>query len=149
MVRSMAQILCSVLVPGDPETIFDYVSDSEHHALWQRDLLMVDAPAANLIEGSSWTEVRKLGSRNLYIDVTVTEAVRPQRIAFVGQSSNFRGEGVLEFHAEGSRTRIVHRTEFSGRGIRAALAPLVARRAQQIVQANLFRLTFRLAQAVA
>jgi hypothetical protein len=142
----MALILCSVVVPGDPASIFDYVSDTEHHSLWQRDLLRSDAPTPNLTEGSSWTELRKFGSRELKIDVTVTGSVRPDRISFIHASGNFRGSGVIEFRPEGSRTRVVHHTEFRGRGPSAALTPLIARRARHVIQANLYRLTMRFAQ---
>jgi len=147
----MAEIVCSVVVAGDPTTVYDFVSDADRHALWQRDLLVreKDEPVRHLASGTRWTEVRRLGPRNRRIDVSVTEASRPERIVFVGESGAFRGRSVVEFIPEGTRTRIVHRTEFVGRGISSALVPFVARYVQRALQANLYRLTMRLAQPVA
>ena len=141
----MAEILCSVVVDGDPTTVFDYVCDSDLHSLWQRDLRR-EKPAPNMVTGSRWTELRRVGTRELRIDVTVTDSNRPERIEYVGESGGFSGEGVIEFHAQGTQTRIVQRAKVRGRGIRAALAPVVARQAQRVIQADLFRLTFRFAR---
>ena len=141
----MAEILCSVVVDGDPESVFDFVADSSSHPLWQRDVWRAE-PAPNMTTGSSWTEVRKVGTRDLRIEVKVIDASRPDVITYVGASGGFSGEGVIEFHPEGSQTRIVHRTKVTGRGLLAALTPVIARQAQRMIQANLFRLTMRFAR---
>ena len=142
----MTQILCSVVVPGDPGTVWDYVTDAEHHGLWQRDLRQRDQVIPDLVQGTRWTELRRVGTRDLTIDVTVTETERPQRIAFEGTSGRFRGRSVIEFHPEGALTRVVHRTEVRGFGLSAALVPLIARQVRNALQANLYRLTMRLGQ---
>ncbi|HJQ43096.1 MAG TPA: SRPBCC family protein [Jatrophihabitantaceae bacterium] len=142
----MTEILCSVVVPGDPETVYDYVADGDYHSLWQRDLRHREQPMPELVRGSTWRESRRLGSRELTIDVTVTETERPQRIAFEGTSGKYRGRSVLEFYPEGSLTRVVHRTELRARGLSVAFVWLIARHVRSALQANLYRLTMRLAQ---
>ncbi|MDP9094250.1 MAG: hypothetical protein M3N95_15275 [Actinomycetota bacterium] len=142
----MALILCSVTSPVTWQTVFDYVADSEHHSLWQRDLLRSDAPAPNLVEGSSWTEFRKFGSRELKMDVTLTGSTRPERISLCRLQRQVPRKRRHRVPPEGTRTRVVHHTEFSARGVSAALTPLIARRARHVIQANLYRLTSRFAQ---
>lgn len=145
MGEKMTQVLCSIVAPGDPASVFDYVADVERHGFWQHDLLGRENLSAPRIEsGSHWTDVRKLGSRRRRIDVTVLEASRPERIAFEGRSGGFTGTSVLEFHAEGSRTRIVHRTEVRARGLLALMKPLMRSHVQRTLQANLYRLTLGL-----
>jgi len=141
----VAEIECSVLVHGDPESVFDFVADSSQRSFWQRDVQRGSDPIPDLVPGSTWTEVRKLGSRLLRIHVTVTDACRPERFAVVGDAGQFRGHGVFEFRSEGSRTRVVYYARFRGTGLRALLTPIVARQARRTAQANLFRVAMRFA----
>ena len=145
----MAEIECSVVVRGDPATLFDYVASPGHRSPWQTNLLRREPAASNGATRPNWTEFRRFGSRELRVDVTVTEWSRPNRITYVGDSLGIRALGELEFHPEGSRTRIVHRVQMHGRGLSSVLAPLVARRVRAILQADLFRITLRFAQVAA
>jgi hypothetical protein len=137
--------MCSIVAPGDPASVFDYVADVERHGFWQHDLLGRENVSMPRIEtGTQWTDVRKLGSRSRRIEVTVLEASRPDRIAFEGRSGGFTGTSILEFRAEGPRTRIVHRTEVRARGLLALMKPLMRWHVQRTLQANLYRLTLGL-----
>ena len=146
----MSEVLCSIVAPGDPATVFDYVADAERHGMWQLDLVgREELSDLRISSGTHWTEVRKIGSKQRRIDVTVTEAIRAERITFVGRSGGFTGTSILEFRAEGALTRIVHRTEVKARGLRAALVPLLRWHVRRALQANLYRLTLRFGQPAA
>ena len=116
---------------------------------WQSNLLRREPVASDGATRTNWTEFRRFGSRELRVDVTVTEWSRPNRITYVGDSLGIHARGELEFYPEGSRTRIVHRVQMRGRGLSTVLAPLVAPRLRAILQADLFRITLRFAQIAA
>ena len=141
----MPNIQSSMLIDADAESVFDFVVNHSNRALWQRDVQRQSEPMPELVLGSSWTEVRTLGLYQLRITITITDLVRPSRLEFAGVSGRYHGHGTLEFHAEGTRTRVTYVSDLSGRGLAVLFAPLIASRARRVAQGNLFRLRMCLA----
>ena len=143
----MADIQCSVFVRGDAPTVFDYVSSPGHRSRWQANLLRREPSTAAFerSDRSSWIETRQFGSRQLRVVVRMTESNRPDRIAYVGNTSAIRAEGELEFQPHGSGTMVVHRLRVHGHGLATMITPLVAVRVRNILQADLFRITMHFA----
>lgn len=139
----MTRVQCSVIVDGDPATVFDYVSDPSQSRRWQRDLIH-RAPATPEADRPTWQEVRALVSRRRPVEISLTAQSRPDLIEFVATSGNLRAAGDLTFSATGNRTRIVQRTDIHGRGVIALAVPFIARRVARVGQANLYRLTMHM-----
>jgi polyketide cyclase/dehydrase/lipid transport protein len=139
----MTWVSCSVVVDGDPATVFDYVCDPKESRRWQRDLIH-RAPAMPQSGHLTWHEVRALASRPRPVEISLTATSRPDLIEFVATSGSLRAAGDLKFEPAGNRTRIVQRTDIRGRGMMALLAPFIARRVARIGQANLYRLTMQM-----
>ena len=144
----MKRVLCSVVVDGDPATVFDYVCDPKESRRWQRDLIHRDP--ANPESGQlTWREVRALVLRPRPVEISLTAQSRPEMIEFVATSGSLRAAGDLTFQPAGNRTRIVQRTDIQGRGVMALIVPFVAHRVARVGQANLYRLTFHLRNRLA
>jgi hypothetical protein len=129
------------MVESDPASVFDFVFDSSKRSMWQHDVQRSSTTIPDPVEGSSWVEVRKIGSRELRVTVTVTEVSRPSFIRFIGDAGPFGGEGAFEFRRIEDRTEVSYYADIQGRGWNSLFTGLVARKAQRISQANLYRLT--------
>lgn len=139
----MTRIQCSVMVDGDPATVYDYVCDPSQSRRWQRDLI-TRAPASAQSGQLTWYEVRALASRARPVEVSLTARSRPESIEYVATSGSLRAAGHLTFERAGNRTRIVQRIDIRGRGLAALVVPFIARRVARIGQANLYRLTMHM-----
>jgi uncharacterized protein YndB with AHSA1/START domain len=128
------------------EAVFSFVSDPRNDARWQVDLVRHEGLPETVITGSEWIEVRRMGSRETAVRLTVTAFDPPRAVRFTGDAGNVRADGAITFEPLGAGTRVCQEMRFHGRGLFRMLVPLIARQSRSGIEQNLNRLQQELAR---
>jgi hypothetical protein len=124
-----------------------FTPDPRNDTRWQVDLVRHEGLPATVTTGCAWTEVRRMGSRETAVHLTVTAFEPPRTLRFTGHAGNLRADGTITFEPLGAGTRVCQQMSFHGRGLFRFLAPLIAHRSRSVIQQNLRRLQQELARA--
>lgn len=133
-------------VAAPMEKAFDYVTDQTAIAEWNEHVESAEVVGGGPVTvGSMLRQHRRRGSREFDLTFQVREHDRPHRHVVTGTVFGVETTMTFDFAALATGTRVTMTSDVSGRGLRALLAPVVAREMRKSVVVALDELTRRLA----
>jgi len=140
----MSHFAESADVAASVERAFDYVTDQTRIAEWNEHVESVEVVGGGTVAvGSTLRQHRRRGSREFDLTFQVREHDRPHRHVVKGTVFGVETTMTFDFAALGTATRVTMTGDVSGRGLRAVLAPVVAREMRKSVVVALAELTRR------
>jgi uncharacterized protein YndB with AHSA1/START domain len=129
----MAPIVVSVEIARPPEDVFAYVTNPSHLPEWQASAVKVQTDGAPTQVGTRVVVTRKVGPREMPMNVEVDEYNPPLSWGVRGLDGPVRGnvKGRVEPLDNGARSRVTINLDFEGHGIGKLLVPLIVRRQAQ------------------
>ena len=124
----MAAIMNSIDIDRPAEEVFAYATDPAKFPEWQMDVTDVRVEGAHV--GSQFVTVCKIGGTERSMTQEITENAPPHRSAARGVDGPIRPNATVAVESLGDeRCRVTFGLDFDGRGVAAALAPMVRRMA--------------------
>lgn len=127
----MAPIVESIEIARRPEDVFAYVTDPDHLAEWQENVVSVRREGDRPVSvGSRVVITRHVGSRDMTMTAEISELHSPTTWGVRGIDGPVRGtvKGKIEPIDRGERSRVTIELDFEGHGVGKLLVPLVVRR---------------------
>jgi uncharacterized protein YndB with AHSA1/START domain len=135
----MAPNVNSIEIDRPAEEVFAYATDPAKFPSWQKDVVKVSVEGHSV--GSRFTSVRKVGGSERTMTQEITENAPPRRWAARGTDGPVRPNATVTVEPLGDdRCRVTFGLDFDGRGVAAALAPMVRRMAAKGAPASHQRL---------
>ncbi|MEO3749194.1 SRPBCC family protein [Streptomyces sp. B6B3] len=127
----MAAIVNSIEIDRPAEEVFRYASDPARFPEWQRDVARVSVDGREV--GSRFTTVRKIGGQERSMTQEISENEPPRAWAARGVDGPVRPNASIAVEPLGpERCRVTFSLDFEGRGVGAALVPMVRRIAAKV-----------------
>jgi uncharacterized membrane protein len=135
----MAAIMNTIEIDRPVDEVFAYVVDPAKFPEWQLDVTGVDVEGDEV--GSRFTTVRKIGGTERSMTQEITESVPPRTWAARGVDGPIRPNATVDIEPiAADRCRVTFGLDFDGRGMAAALVPMVRRMAAKAAPASHRRL---------
>jgi uncharacterized protein YndB with AHSA1/START domain len=135
----MAPFVNSIEINRPADEVFAYVVDPAKFPEWQLDVTDVSVEGNRV--GSRFTTVRKIGGAERSMTQEITENVPPRSWAARGVDGPVRPNATVGVEPLGAgRCRVTFGLDFDGRGMAAALVPMVRRMAAKGAPASHQRL---------
>ncbi|MFE9102326.1 SRPBCC family protein [Actinomadura geliboluensis] len=135
----MSAFVNSIEIERPAGEVFAYVVDPAKFPEWQRDVMDVRVEGDQV--GSRFTTVRKIGGAERSMTQEITECVPPRRWAAKGVDGPIRPNATVSVEPLGAeRCRVTFGLDFDGRGMAAAVVPMVRRMAAKVAPASHQRL---------
>lgn len=135
----MAALVNSIEIDRPADAVFAYATDPAKFPEWQKDVASVHVEGNDV--GSRFTTVRKVGGGERSMTQEITENSPPRSWAARGVDGAVRPNATVEVEPlDGGRCRVTFGLDFDGRGVAAALAPMVRRMAAKGAPASHQRL---------
>jgi uncharacterized membrane protein len=129
----------SIEIDRPAEEVFAYATDPAKFPSWQKDVVKVSVEGHSV--GSRFTSVRKVGGSERTMTQEITENAPPRRWAARGIDGPIRPNATVAVEPlDGDRCRVTFGLDFDGRGVAAALTPMVRRMAAKGAPASHQRL---------
>lgn len=100
--------------PAPVEYVFDYVAEPDNMPAWNSNFVENRGrPEGPVAVGTSWTQVSKIGSRNVEFRRKVVKYERPHRI--IWEMTGYGGRVLLTFELEpqGSGTKATYTADYT------------------------------------
>jgi uncharacterized protein YndB with AHSA1/START domain len=135
----VAAIVNSIEIDRPAEEVFAYATDPARFHEWQKDVTNVSGEGRDV--GSRFTTVRRIGGAERSTTQEITENTPPRTWAARGVDGPIRPNATVTVEplADG-RCRATFSLDFDGRGVAAALTPMVRRMAAKGAPASHRRL---------
>ncbi|MFB4308349.1 SRPBCC family protein [Actinomadura sp. GTD37] len=135
----MTAFMNTIEINRSADEVFAYVVDPAKFPEWQRDVANVDVHGAEV--GSRFTTVRKIGGTERTMTQEITESVPPRAWAARGVDGPIRPNATVDIEPlAADRCRVTFGLDFDGRGMAAAVVPMVRRMAAKVAPASHQRL---------
>ncbi|NVI88860.1 SRPBCC family protein [Actinomadura sp. BRA 177] len=135
----MGAFVNSIEINRAADEVFAYVVDPTKFPEWQLDVMDVSVEGNRV--GSRFTTVRKVGGAERSMTQEITENVPPRSWAAQGVDGPVRPNATVGVESLGvGRCRVTFGLDFDGRGMAAALVPMVRRMAAKAAPASHQRL---------
>jgi hypothetical protein len=132
-------------VAASVEQAFDYVTDQSKVAEWNEHVERAEVVGGGpVVVGTTLHQYRRRGSKEFVLTFHVSEHDRPRRHVVTGTVFGVDTKMGFDFVPQGTGTRVTMSGDVSGKGVRALLAPVVAKEMRKSVVVGLAELTRRL-----
>jgi uncharacterized protein YndB with AHSA1/START domain len=128
----MPLITTSIEIRRPQEETFDYLTDLRNANEWATELVDVTYDG-DLARGTTGTDIRKMGRKEMVMPWTVTTYDRPSRIVFE-YGSPFPATAEFSFNTTEAGTLVTCSTELRPRGLWRLLTPLMVKEARKTDQ---------------
>jgi uncharacterized protein YndB with AHSA1/START domain len=135
----MAAIVNSIEIDRPAEEVFAYATDPARFHEWQTDVTNVSGEGHDV--GSRFTTVRRIGGAERSTTQEITDNTPPRTWAARGVDGPIRPNASVTVEPlDDGRCRATFSLDFDGRGVAAALTPMVRRMAAKAAPASHRRL---------
>jgi uncharacterized protein YndB with AHSA1/START domain len=139
----MSAFVSTIDIDRPADEVFAYATDPARFPEWQRDIVKVSIEGRDV--GSRFTTIRSIAGSKRSMTQEITENTPPRTWAARGVDGPIRPTATVEVEPlDADRCRATFGLEFDGRGVAAALAPLVRRVAAKGAPASYQRLKIKL-----
>jgi uncharacterized protein YndB with AHSA1/START domain len=128
----MSRIETSVEIDRPVAEVFTYLTDLRNAKEWSTEVVDVTYDG-ELAEGSTGTDVRTMGRKEIVMPWVVTSFDAPQRLALAYEQP-FPFDAMFTFQPTDRGTRVTCVTDLHPRGWWRLLAPIIAREARKADQ---------------
>jgi uncharacterized protein YndB with AHSA1/START domain len=124
----MAPLVSTIEIGRPPEEVFAFVTDPQHFAEWQHDVVGV-----RMLGGSRFTTSRRITGAERTMTQQVTLNDPPRSWAAQGVDGPVRPHATITVEPidDGNQSRVTFTLDFQGHGLGVPLVPLVRRQAQK------------------
>jgi uncharacterized protein YndB with AHSA1/START domain len=139
----MSAHVSSIDIDRPAEEVFAYATDPARFPEWQRDVVKVSVEGHEV--GARFTTIRTIAGSERSMTQEITDNTPPRTWAARGVDGPIRPTATIEVEPlDDRRCRATFGLEFDGRGVAAALAPLVRRVTAKGAPASYQRLKMKL-----
>jgi uncharacterized protein YndB with AHSA1/START domain len=124
----MSRIKTSIVIRYPQDETYDYLTDPRNATEWSTELVAVTYDG-DLAQGTTGTDTRKMGRKEIVMPWTVTVYEPPERIVFE-YGRPFPATAEFSFRATASGTLVTCDTELRPRGLWRLLVPIMVREAR-------------------
>ena len=143
----MSAFVSSIDIDRPAEEVFAYATDPARFPEWQRDVVKVSVEGQEV--GARFTTIRTIAGSERSMTQEITDNTPPRTWAARGVDGPIRPTATIEVEPlDDRRCRATFGLEFDGRGVAAALAPLVRRVAAKGAPASYQRLKMKLESGI-
>jgi uncharacterized protein YndB with AHSA1/START domain len=130
----MPKVETSIEIKRPREEVFAYLTDRKNAKVWSTELVDVIYDG-ELAEGTTGTDIRKVGRKEIVMPWTVTAFDPPNRVVFES-TAPFPATADFTFRSTGAGTLLTCSMDLRPRGLWRLLSPLIAREGRKSDQAQ-------------
>jgi carbon monoxide dehydrogenase subunit G len=114
-------------VPGQVETVFDYLADFTHTNEWDPGTVETRRTSGDGGVGTTYANTSEFMGRTSELTYETTELERPHRLQFRGHNDKVTTADTMTLRQAGDETQVHYRADFDFGRLINLVAPLVVR----------------------